>query len=162
MLHVLLLLARAEEPVTSEQIGRMLNTNPSLVRRTMAGLREAGFVGSARGHGGGWVLEKPLTEIPLADVYAALDSVELLSLGRSEDTPACLLERAAYATTGRALEAARAMFQAERERVKPHAHEIGDHRGKSSGKAPIVSGQQNSAPCLRNLHCIQAHTIIFC
>ncbi|KZM47675.1 Rrf2 family transcriptional regulator [Labrenzia sp. OB1] len=140
VLHVLLHLEQAEEPLTSEQIGKMLNTNPSLVRRTMAGLREAGFVGSTRGHGGGWVLERSLNEIALADVYAALGSPELFSLGRSADAPACLLERAANLATGKALEAARETFQAELERVtvadlvRPHAQKIREHQEKRTGK----------------------------
>ncbi|MGO4775349.1 Rrf2 family transcriptional regulator, partial [Lysobacter sp. 2RAB21] len=39
MLHVLLHMARHDQAFTSEQISRMLNTNPVVVRRTMAGLR---------------------------------------------------------------------------------------------------------------------------
>jgi Rrf2 family protein len=133
VLHVLLHLEQIGEPVTSEQIGRMLNTNPSLVRRTMAGLRKAGFVGATKGHGGGWVLEKPLGEITLADVYAALGAPQLFAVGPSGDTPDCLLERAANAATSGALEAARETFQAELKKVTvadivaPHAEEIRTH-----------------------------------
>jgi len=136
VLHVLLHLQQIDEPVTSEEIGRMLNTNPSLVRRTMAGLREAGFVGSSKGHGGGWVLARPLTEITLADVYAALGSPELFAVGHSADAPACLLERAANTATSKALDAARQTFQAElaqvtvADLVDPHAEVVREHQGK--------------------------------
>ena len=54
MLHVLLHMARHERPMTSEAIARMLGTNPVVVRRTMAGLRDVGYVGPEKGHGGGW------------------------------------------------------------------------------------------------------------
>lgn len=130
VLHVLLHLEQIREPVTSDEIGRMLNTNPSLVRRTMAGLREAGFVAATKGHGGGWVLEKPLAEITLADVYAALGSPQLFAVGQADDAPECLLERAANRATSAALEKARASFQAELRKVTvadivaPHAEEI--------------------------------------
>ncbi len=136
VLHVLLHLEQIREPVTSDRIGEMLGTNPSLVRRTMAGLREAGFVGSTKGHGGGWVLEKPLSEITLADVYAALGAPQLFAVGPSGDAPDCLLERAANAATSKALEAARETFEAELRKVSvadlvaPHAEEIRAHREK--------------------------------
>lgn len=134
VLHVLLHLDQSEEPVTSEHIGRMLNTNPSLVRRTMAGLREAGMVSASKGHGGGWVLSRSLEEITLADVYTALGSPQLFALGRSDDAPSCLLEQAANRATSAALEAAREMFQTELRKVtvaglvRPHAKVVREHQ----------------------------------
>ncbi|HYE44453.1 MAG TPA: Rrf2 family transcriptional regulator, partial [Caulobacter sp.] len=53
MLHVLLHMAQRHEPMTSDAIAQMLGTNPAVVRRTMAGLRDAGYVRSEKGHGGG-------------------------------------------------------------------------------------------------------------
>ena len=44
MLHVLLHMAEQDAPLTSETIGKMLNTNPVVVRRMMSGLRERGYV----------------------------------------------------------------------------------------------------------------------
>lgn len=73
VLHVLLHLAHAPEPVTSERLAKSIGTNPAVFRRTMAGLRKAGYVQSGRGHGGGWTLARPLSEITLLDVYNALD-----------------------------------------------------------------------------------------
>ena len=35
-------------PMTSDGIAHMLGTNPVVVRRTMAGLRNSGYVGSSR------------------------------------------------------------------------------------------------------------------
>jgi Rrf2 family protein len=134
VLHVLLHLDQNEDPITSEKIGKMLATNPSLVRRLMAGLRESGFVSSTKGHGGGWYLEKPLTEISLAEVYEALGSPQLFALGQSGDAPTCLLARSADAATQKALEAARAKFQTElagvtvADLVKPHADTIEKYR----------------------------------
>lgn len=110
VLHVLMHLEDCEEPMTSEVIGQMLSTNPSLVRRTMGGLREADIVGSTKGHGGGWYLEKPLADLSLADVYAALGEPKLFAIGASDDAPTCLLERSANAATRGALDAARERF----------------------------------------------------
>ena len=130
VLHVLLHLDQIDGPVTSQQIGQMLATNPALVRRVMAGLRDAGFVASTKGHGGGWYLLKPLTEISLADVYAALGAPQLFAVGPSSDNPTCLLERAANKATAEALEAARSVFQDELAKmtvadlVAPHAETI--------------------------------------
>jgi len=53
VLHVLLHMAEAGGPMTSEVLARVLNTNPVVVRRLMGGLREHGYVHSEKGHGGG-------------------------------------------------------------------------------------------------------------
>lgn len=117
VLHVLLHLEGAEQPMTSDMIGHMLCTNPSLVRRTMAGLRKAGFVASVKGHNGGWHLTRELDKISLAEVYDALGAPNLFSIGQSDDAPQCLLERAANAATSKALEKARDSFRTELQSV---------------------------------------------
>jgi len=110
VLHVLLHLDGMEQPATSELIGTMLNTNAAVVRRTMAGLRDKGYVHSTKGHGGGWTLAKPLSEITLQGLYEALGSPALFALGQAGDAPACLMEQAANAATGRALQQAADRF----------------------------------------------------
>ena len=77
VLHVLLHMAEMNGPVTSETMARAMQTNPVVIRRIMAGLREAGLVRSEKGHGGGWTIGRPLSEITLRDIYDAL--------GRPED-----------------------------------------------------------------------------
>ncbi|THV23636.1 Rrf2 family transcriptional regulator [Peteryoungia ipomoeae] len=94
MLHVLIHLGRRKQAATSEMIAKMLNTNPVVVRRTMAGLRERGYVQSEKGHGGGWTLSKGLNEITLLDVYEALERPELFCLVSASDHPGCLVELA--------------------------------------------------------------------
>ena len=88
MLHVLLHMAEQDAPLTSETIGKMLNTNPVVVRRMMSGLRERGYVQSEKGHGGGWVLTRPLSELTLLDVYQALGEPPIFALGLDQS---CLL-----------------------------------------------------------------------
>ncbi len=92
-LHVLLHMARHDGPMTSEAIGRMLGTNPVVVRRTMAGLREAGYVRSDKGHGGGWTLAANLDGVSLLDVHRAVGGPHLFAIGSDHSNPACAVER---------------------------------------------------------------------
>lgn len=103
LLHVLLHMAELDRPVTSDVIGAMLETNPALVRRTMAGLRQAGYVVSEKGHGGGWVLARPLAEITLRDVYEALGRPALFAFGIANPAARCLVEQAVNAAVGDAV-----------------------------------------------------------
>lgn len=107
MLHVLLHMEEQRRPMTSEEIAGMLGTNPALVRRTMAGLREGGYVVSGRGHGGGWTLARPLTEMTLRDVYEAVGAPEVFALGLAEDQPQCLVEQAVNTALRQTLDEAR-------------------------------------------------------
>jgi len=110
MLHVLLHLGEAEGPATSERLAEMLDTNPVVVRRTMAGLRDKGFVRAERGHGGGWSLTRGLGDITLLDVYRAIDEPAIFALSMSEDTPRCLVEQAVNAALESELRGARELL----------------------------------------------------
>lgn len=107
MLHVLIHMAGQDATMTSEHIGRMLGTNAAVVRRTMAGMRKAELVVSGRGPGGGWRLNRPLSEITLAQVYEAIDSPPLFALGFSNAEPECLVEQEVNQALGRTLDEAR-------------------------------------------------------
>lgn len=93
-LHVLLHMARHEGPMTSEAIGRMLGTNPVVVRRTMAGLRDAGYVRSEKGHGGGWSIAADLDEVSLLDVHRAVGGPRIFAIGSDRSNPDCAVEKA--------------------------------------------------------------------
>jgi len=92
MLHVLLHMAREKKPFTSENIAKMLDTNPVVVRRTMSGLKKAGFVGAEKGPGGGWTLTQNLNEISLFDIYQAVGEPTIFAIGNEQETPNCLVE----------------------------------------------------------------------
>lgn len=94
VLHCLLHMAELKAPATSELLARAMDTNPVVVRRLMAGLRDAGFVSSAKGHGGGWVLSCPLERVTLRDIHEAVGAPELLAVGHREESPGCLVEQA--------------------------------------------------------------------
>ena len=85
-------LACDEGIYTSQQLAEMLDTNPVLVRRSMAGLREAGYVRSEKGHNGGWSLSCDPTQITLLDIYKAVGITHLYHLGINRDDPHCLIE----------------------------------------------------------------------
>lgn len=110
VLHVLLHMAHAGGPSTSEQLARAMSTNPVVVRRVMAGLREAGYVASSKGHGGGWTLTRDLSEISLRDVYAALGEPTILAIGHRNPASGCLVEQAVNAALGDALAEAEALL----------------------------------------------------
>ena len=92
VLHVLLHLMDAEGPMTSAKIGAMLGTNPVVVRRIMSGLRDAGLVSSEKGHGGGWQVSCQPQTTTLADIFAALGSPSIFSIGNRSQNPQCLVE----------------------------------------------------------------------
>ena len=94
MLHALLHMAERERPMTSDELAVCLSTNPVVVRRTMAGLREAGLVASGRGHGGGWTLARPLEDVTMRDIYAALGEPMLFQMANVSESPGCLVEQA--------------------------------------------------------------------
>ena len=93
-LHALIHLDRHVKRATSEAMAKMLGTNPVVVRRMMSGLREKGYVVSEKGHGGGWELQVELSAITLLDVYQAMGSPALFSIGPAADPSPCLVEHA--------------------------------------------------------------------
>jgi Rrf2 family protein len=112
VLHVLLHMAQKEEPVTSEVLAKAMDTNPVVLRRVMAGLRDQGYVRSEKGHGGGWTLACDLDKVTLRDVYAALGSPALLAMGNRTDTPGCIVEEAVNAALGKSFDAAESLLLA--------------------------------------------------
>jgi DNA-binding IscR family transcriptional regulator len=123
VLHVLLHMADSDGPATSEQLAAAMQTHPVVLRRLMAGLRDAGFVASAKGHGGGWVLSCALERVSLRDVHAALGAPALVQLGFREDRPSCLVAQAVNEQLQGAVQAAEAALLRRLEQVTlAHLH----------------------------------------
>lgn len=112
MLHVLLHMAQHEGPLTSEQLALAMDTNPVVVRRVMAGLREHGYVRSEKGHGGGWMLACDLSKVTLRDIYDALGAPSLLAIGNRTEAPGCLVEAAVNAALDKSFRDAEARLLA--------------------------------------------------
>jgi DNA-binding IscR family transcriptional regulator len=117
VLHVLLHMAEHEGPMTSETLAKAMQTNPVVIRRVMAGLREAGYVRSEKGHGGGWTLACDLGAVTLRDIYNALGHPALLSIGNRTESPGCLVEQAVNAALSDAFREAEALLLARFETV---------------------------------------------
>ena len=133
VLHVLLHLGQVSVPLTSEVLARTMGTNPAIFRRTMAGLRRAGHVHSGKGHGGGWILARPLGDITLLDVYLALGRPTLFAFGNRSADPECKVERAVNEVLGDTMAAAEALL-VERfgavtldQLMPPHAPALAEH-----------------------------------
>lgn len=103
VLHVLLHMARQQGPVTSEVLARAMRTNPVVLRRTMAGLRDHGYVRSEKGHGGGWRLACDLSQVTMRDIYLALGRPTLFAIGNRSGAPDCRVEKAVNAQLDQAL-----------------------------------------------------------
>ena len=110
VLHVLMHMAQVDEPLTSEVLARSMGTNPAVFRRTMAGLRDAGYVVSGKGHGGGWRLSQPLTELTLLDIYNALNRPTLFAIGNRDENPHCRVQKNVNAALSDTLAQAEALF----------------------------------------------------
>lgn len=112
ILHVLLHLAEQADPVTSDDLAKMMATNPVVIRRIMAGLRQQGYVRSEKGHGGGWTLSCDLTTLTLRDIYLALGSPSLLAMGNRTEAPDCLVEQTVNAALQQVLDDAEELLLA--------------------------------------------------
>ncbi len=112
MLHVLLHMARHEGPMTSERIATMLQTNAVVVRRTMAGLRDAGYVRSEKGHGGGWAIACDLDKVTLLDVHRAVGGPRIFAIGNEHSNPSCAVEQVVNEAVADALAEAEALLVA--------------------------------------------------
>lgn len=110
VLHVLLHMAEANVPMTSEALASMMKTNPVVIRRVLAGLREHQLVCSEKGHGGGWKLCRALDTITLYDIYRALDEPTLLAMGNRTEAPGCLVEEAVNQALNQAFQDAEALL----------------------------------------------------
>jgi Rrf2 family protein len=112
VLHVLLHMAEQGGPMTSEVLATAMETNPVVIRRIMAGLRDQGYVRSTKGHGGGWTLACDLADISLRDIYAALGQPSLIAIGNRTEAPGCLVEQAVNAALDHAVHDAEALLLA--------------------------------------------------
>ena len=110
LLHVLLHMAQRSEPVTSETLAKSMDTNPVVIRRIMAGLRDQGYVRSEKGHGGGWTLVCDLSKVTLRDIYTAIGSPALLAIGNRAEAPDCRVEQAVNAALGQTFDEAEALL----------------------------------------------------
>lgn len=112
VLHGLLHMQAQGKPMTSAELALCMDTNPVVVRRTMAGLRDNGFVHSEKGHGGGWVIARPLAEISLLDIHESLGEPDVIGFSNKDEMSGCLIEQAVNRELDATMEEMRAVFNA--------------------------------------------------
>jgi Rrf2 family protein len=110
VLHVLLHMGEHGGPVTSEALAKAMRTNPVVIRRILAGLRDDGYVRSEKGHRGGWTLAQDTAAISLRDIYDALGRPPLLAIGNRTEAPGCLVEQAVNAALDKTFRDAEALL----------------------------------------------------
>lgn len=96
--------------MTSEALARCMCTHPVVVRRTMAGLREAGLVSSTKGHNGGWSIACDLEQTTIRDIHEALGEPAVYAIANRNEAPECLLEQAVNAALDDAMKEAEALL----------------------------------------------------
>ncbi len=79
-IHILTLLASSDESLTSRAIAESVDTNPVVIRRTMAALRKRGLVKSRSGVNGGWRLLRRPEKIVLSEIYRSLEQENVLAM----------------------------------------------------------------------------------
>jgi Rrf2 family protein len=118
VLHVLVHLVQAGRvPVTSERLAACLTTNPVVIRRDLAALRQARLVRSTPGHGGGWTLARAPEEITVQEVYAAIGERLVASPERGAGSPGCLLEARVHQALGDVYEDIEALLEQRLARI---------------------------------------------
>src|SRR3954453_12258648 len=92
--HILTLLASMPgERLTSEFIAASVGTNPVVIRRQLASLREAGLVESKGARGGGWALNLDPARITLKMVRHSLGAEASFRMHSNEPHPQCVVGR---------------------------------------------------------------------
>jgi DNA-binding IscR family transcriptional regulator len=116
-LHALLHLAlKPEASMTSAEMSACIGSDPAVIRRTLAGLREAGILQTRKGHGGGWQLARPLADLNLKQVQDATGA-RIFPVPTRTESPGCLVEQAVEAALDGALAQAAAFLDARLEGI---------------------------------------------
>ncbi|WP_028535268.1 Rrf2 family transcriptional regulator [Paludibacterium yongneupense] len=87
--HILTLLALKSTPVPSSYIAASVNTNPAMIRRILVMLGNAGLTRACMGANGGTSLARAPSDIPLLEIYRAVDDPVVLSLHHSAPNTHC-------------------------------------------------------------------------
>ena len=144
VLHLLLHLMDAKDAIPSEKLAFAMNSNPVVVRRTMAGLRDAELVTSEKGHGGGWRLSCDPKQTTVLDVYRALGSPRLFAVGNRCETPTCLIEQAVNLALNDAFQEAEALITAQLDTLtlaalcNDFSHRIKVHGSTHKGNPHVI------------------------
>ncbi len=101
---------RSDEPMTSERLAKVAETNAVVVRRILAGVRDAGIVRSSKGHRGGWSLARDPKDLSLLAIHEALGAPPTVVLGFRREEPDCLVEAAVNDSLRASIKAAESLL----------------------------------------------------
>ena len=103
--------------VTSDFLAGSINTNPVIIRKILAQLKNAGLIEVARGTGG-ITITKPLNEITFYDVYEAIEPIENGNLFHFHENPnpECPVGRNIHALLDQKLQAIQGAMEDEMKR----------------------------------------------
>ena len=89
--HAMSVLARfkGKGPVCSASVAASVHTNPVVIRRLMTELEKAHLVKSVAGRAGGFELNKDPGDIPLADVYFAVEDENVFRMHKTDPQSSC-------------------------------------------------------------------------
>jgi len=105
--HLLSVLGvRKGKLVNSNRLAWSLNTNPVVVRKLTALLKNAGLITASRGATGGFQLAKEASQISLYDVYSAVEKPEIFHMHYSEINMKCPVARNIQPAMGESLQEA--------------------------------------------------------
>jgi Rrf2 family protein len=92
--HILAALAVNDgKVVRSEQLASSASTNPTVIRRILSTLAEAGITSSQLGYGGGSTLAKPANQITLLDVFQVVEDPDIFEMHRTPPDDNCFVGR---------------------------------------------------------------------
>jgi Rrf2 family protein len=135
-LHVLAHLAERSGGLrTSEDLARCVRTNPVVIRRTLAGLRDAGFVRSVAGPGGGWSLARDAGDISVGEVCRALGERLLFTIDLAAPS-GCRVQAAVTGVLDEFLRDAEALLLERLDRVSVASFASEVHGGLSTSMNP--------------------------
>ena len=78
-------------PLTSAKLASSVRTNPTVIRRLLGQLGDAGLTTAQLGQGGGALLARPAEAITLLDVYRAVEQPELFAFPKHKPSAQCVV-----------------------------------------------------------------------
>lgn len=93
-IHTLIMIAGAEEPMTSEEIAVSVGTNASYIRKITGLLKKRGLIESRQG-ARGFRLQKSPEELSLAEIYQAVEEADRVHVFDLHQNPSdrCIVGR---------------------------------------------------------------------
>lgn len=111
-LHALAVIAYVDDQqANSDRIAASVATDPSVVRRLLSSLREAGLVQAVEGRSGGYALGRSAARISLLDVYRAVGPETLFPLPERQPNPDCPVGARIHGVLNEPLDAAHAAME---------------------------------------------------